>query len=115
MEAVRHLEGARLPVLTPNLKVSYDLKAKLSLCERKCLISTTCRDLKQLLQLVLRKLPYLLQLLSHFQSQISIAVLKRASLAIVLFLLLLRNYQFLSGGMPNPHAIELSFPSSLFR
>ena len=42
MEAVRNLEGARLPVLTPNLKVSncfqkkgknHEFKAILSVCE----------------------------------------------------------------------------------
>ena len=113
MEAVRNLEGARLPVLTPNLKVSncfqkkgknHEFKAILSLCEREFLISTTCRDLKQLLQLVLRKLPSLLQLLSPFQSQTSIVVLKRVSLAIVLLPLLLKNSQFLSVGMPNLYA-----------
>lgn len=107
MEAIQTVEGARFPVLTPNLKVSYILLVNLQLWYEDqfvwaillILLMFCSRALKQLLQLELRKWRSLLLLLSHFQNQISIVALKIVSFVIVMLLLLQENSQSLFVGM----------------
>lgn len=82
MEEVRTIEGVRLPVLTPNLKVNYVHSIGLVTIFMVLLYNIYCtfassvllrspfiRDLRQLLQQEQKKLQYLHLLLKDFPSQ----------------------------------------------